>query len=149
MALHWDVGSIANYKEVTTSPFDPKKWHPVTWYLITACMPVGLRGITEKNKAKFFERLTIYQRMTGPALQFSDTEKPGGPLIDVYITMEDIERHVGLSVNVGDESDTKFATKVRYWASRDYKLTADDNPDSLTAHDWCAKRAKETEKVEA
>jgi hypothetical protein len=142
MALYWDLSKVRDCEQVNGDPANPENMHPVLHYLLFSCMAVGLRGITEKNKDKFFERLTIYQKMCGSALRY----RTGNDVVDVYITMEDIERYIGLKVNVSDETDATFAKRVRTWA-KSYKVRKEDNPDGLSALEYVAVHHKPKEQV--
>jgi hypothetical protein len=134
MSLNWSILSVRDHEAVNFNPLKPEEIHPVLHYLIFACIPVGMSGITEKNKVKFFERISIYQRMCGPAIKFA-----GG--VQVYVTMEDIERYVGLSTNVSNETDAWFFKNVRRWALDSwYEINKDAN-EGDSAMEYIEKRA--------
>lgn len=78
-----------------------------THCLIWASIHVGLSGITEKNWQEFFERLSTVEQTLGAFRKGSE-----GP---VFFTPEDVKAHIGLSLNVADESKTKFNAKIARW----------------------------------
>jgi hypothetical protein len=134
MSLNWDLRSIKDLDAIRNNPLKPDEQHPVLYWLIWAMLPIGMPGITEQNKAKVYERLCIYQLMTGPALKYTDG-------VAVYVTMEDVERCIGLKVNVGTETDAVFYRKVKRWANdKWYKVDVERNPDKLPAFDYVAQR---------
>lgn len=135
MSLNWDLRSIKDLDAIRDNPLKPDEQHPVLYWLIWAMLPIGMPGITEQNKAKVYERLCIYQLMTGPALQYKD-----GTV--VYVTMEDVERCIGLKVNVGTDTDAAFYKKVKRWANDQwYKVDKGRNPASMSALEYVAHRA--------
>lgn len=133
MSLDFNLSKIP--KELKTDPLKPSEMHPVLYWLIWATIPMGIGSITEKNHLKVFERLTVWQRMVGPAISFHKGDK-------VYITLADIRAYIGLSTNVSTETDAVFYRKVARWASQDYRIMEHDNPDEVSAIDYFKKRAE-------
>lgn len=98
MSLNFDLTACktrlgeARYNSITTSPWDSKKWHPVTDSLIWNCMFTGLGEITEKNVDEFAARLAILRMKHGDELQYGDGTS-------VALTRKDVENHIGLRTN--------------------------------------------------
>lgn len=105
MPLTWNVGEIADWKTVTTSPDtrdkEDQKWHPVTHALIMHSMTLGYGHISEKNYKEIALRWAQYQHACGEVLGYQLMEK-------VYITEEDVRMHIGLRTNVGWISKAKW-----------------------------------------
>ena len=132
MSLNFDVSKIANHTVVTTSPFDEKKWHTVTEALVWASMAIELGEITEANVDKFYRRLALWQKAFGPWLRFNDAE--------IYLTLEDVKLHIGLTTNVSNSTDKAFATKLVEAMARE--LHTIKNKDGISAHQYSADKAK-------
>jgi hypothetical protein len=79
-----------------------------THCMIWASIHVGLSGITEKNWQEFYTRLSTVERTLG-AFRSDEARTP------VFFTPEDVRAHIGLSMNVGDESKAKFNAKIARW----------------------------------
>ena len=108
MALNYDTTGIP--ESITTSPFDMDQWHPVTHYLMFSTMAIGMGEITKQNAPEFFRRIAILQKIDGPALTYRD--HLDGTTKKIYITMEDIQNHIGLKTNVTLQSKTEFNKKM-------------------------------------
>lgn len=121
MALHWELGRIANWEAVTQevadydAPMDgikkgDKLLRIVTQVLVRATMSVGMGRITEENHEEFFCRLRLLEqvdgaRMYGPA----PDHKPR------FITLGEVRDHIGLSTNVSAETNAKWLKA--FWAT--------------------------------
>ena len=81
-----------------------------TYMLIFASMQVGLREITAKNAATYFDRLSRLEGLYGAFRKSAD-----GP---VYFTREEVDAHIGLSTNVADVPTRTFNANLRKWAKR-------------------------------
>lgn len=103
MSLNWDIGQIKDWETVTkivAEHDDPhrgikagqKMMNPVTEALIWATMAIGVGEITSKTIDKFFERLRLVEKLSGPML----SSQSG----DYIITRADVEKHMGLRTNV-------------------------------------------------
>lgn len=95
MSLNWDISKVENYKELTENGLNS-----VTNALIWGTMAIGMREITSKNWERFYKRLHILERVKGAFLVSG-----GNP---VYLTKDDVKRHIGLTTNVSNETDTQF-----------------------------------------
>lgn len=117
MALQW---SIENVKDCEQVCFDHdadgsrSAMKHITHYLIMSSMALGLRGITDKNWRTFYKRLHVLE-----SVALGERE---------YTSIEDVRSHIGLTVNVADETDAKWAARIaknivgNRLSDADYKL---------------------------
>lgn len=105
MSLDFSVVNVANYQEVTTDPFDSKKWHPVTSGIVFLTMAIDMNGPTKENLDEFTRRATIWQSISGASLYDRD-------MGDLYLTRKDFELHIGLTTNVITRSKAEFDKKI-------------------------------------
>lgn len=141
MSLNFDLTDIADHESVCwdhiTDPervehikthgpgggFFPPKWfveddgtvkvmNSITHQLIFAMLELGVKGkITASNVDEVITQVAITQRLRGPYLR----RREGGEWIDVYITEEDIRRHIGLRTNAFGSGNTLRGFKERMW----------------------------------
>jgi hypothetical protein len=102
MSLNFELGGIENYRE--TGYDRDGVLRPETKSLIFATMVVGIGRITEGNAAEFYARLHAFERLNGTYL----TEQGK----NVYLTPEDVRRHIGLTTNVANETRAKWLKRV-------------------------------------
>ena len=78
------------------------QWHPVTVALIWHTLGTGIGTITEANADEVYARIRLIESLHGASLRNAEGEQP--------ITMEDVQRHIGLHTNASftDESRAKF-----------------------------------------
>jgi hypothetical protein len=107
MALHWNIGDIANFKElchinVRTNDKGEEicDIHPVTDALIWSCMSVGMGEITEQNYEEFYRRMVALAKIHGPMLRNKDGS--------MAISLADVRAHIGLRCNVSFQHDLEF-----------------------------------------
>ncbi len=99
MSLNFDLTACktrlgdAEYERITTDPFRPGKWHPVSNALIWMTMAVGIGKIDETTIDEFCYRMRILQKIDGAELQYNDDTV-------IEITRKDVENHIGLRTNV-------------------------------------------------
>ena len=98
-------------KNIYDHPNDPEKWHPVAEALAFVTMTIGIGSITEKNADKFFERLSLYQAVTGPLIRYGDGTK-------TYITLEDVKDYIGMTTNASNYGDAQWKKRIIEIASR-------------------------------
>ena len=109
MSLDYQLSEIENWQELCVRLESEKKeeWHmtplqPKTHALVWASMLIEMGTINEKNVDEWDFRLRcIYRLDLGP------TNKHYMP------TREDIEKHIGLRVNVVTVSRAKFMTRCK------------------------------------
>jgi hypothetical protein len=111
MPLTFDVKEIDNYEVVTTKPHtrgtDKQEWHPVTEVLVFLSMACGYNKITKENAKEVYERVNIYQVLSGAPLASSEG--------DIWLTLEDVEMHIGLKTNASPTTKAEFFKLVRRW----------------------------------
>lgn len=86
MALSWNIEKCRDYKELTKD-----ENRTLTDTLIWATMFVGIPTITENNAKEFYARLRLMELLNGTFV--SQKGKA------YYLTLEDVERRVGLTTN--------------------------------------------------
>jgi len=102
MSLNFELSNIENYRE---TGYDAEGvLRPETKSLIFATMVVGIGRITKENAAEFYARLHAFERLNSTYL----TEKG----VDIYLTPEDVKRHIGLTTNVANETRAKWLKRV-------------------------------------
>ena len=107
MALHWNIGDIANFKElchinVRTNDEGEEicDINPVTDSLIWSTMAVGMGEITEDKYEEFYRRMVALAKIHGPMLRNEDGS--------MAITLADVRAHIGLKCNVSFQHDLEF-----------------------------------------
>jgi hypothetical protein len=119
MALHWELGHIANYKEVcfteatTAQPeygiaVGDVLLTPATRNLIELTMVVGIGRITEKNAGEFYARARLSDRLYAV--------RP-----EQCVTVEQVQQHIGLRTNVSDEARATWFKRIRNFMDRDVR----------------------------
>lgn len=115
MALHWNLEGIADRQTVCFMlAVDDERMsgikrgerilNPVTNALIWATMAVGIGKLTADNVDEFWTRLQLLDRLDGGSF----CEDMDGTKLD----RGDVERHVGLSTNVTNETRAKWIKRV-------------------------------------
>ena len=115
MSLDYELGKIANYKEVCyTGEPGQRKMSPVTHALIFITMSVDIGRITEKNYLEFYSRAKFVAALFGCTLYRDRTESD--------FTVEEIRAHIGLHTNVADKTRAYFVKRHidSYFRSADY-----------------------------
>ena len=115
MSLDYELGQIANYKEVCyTGEPGQRKMSPVTHALIFITMSVDIGRITEKNYLEFYSRAKVVAALFGRTLYRDRTESD--------FTVEEIRAHIGLHTNVADKTRSYFVKRHidSYFRSADY-----------------------------
>ncbi len=122
MALHWDLTKVQNNKKVCwvrrknrdTGKMETRM-NPVTSSIIWFTILAGIGRLTEKTVPLFFCRLRAWERCHGASLLRG---KKG-----YFITLEDIQKHEGLSTNVfPQESDNQFLKRLGKSLMRDVSI---------------------------
>ena len=115
MSLDYELGNIANYKEVCyTGEPGQRKMSGVTHALIFVTMSVDIGHITEKNYLEFYTRAKFVAALHGRTLYRDRTESE--------FTVEEIRAHIGLHTNVSDRTRAHFVKRHVdiYFRSADY-----------------------------
>ena len=126
MALHWNIGDCENHKEliICTNPDAPEdereyKLSNLTNNLIWATITVGIPKITLTNYKDFYARVYFLNDIHGGIIQkWNDTKKEFE-----RVTLEDIERHVGLTTNASRISRAKFIkAQIKAWENQNMEI---------------------------
>lgn len=107
MSLNWNVERIDNYEGVCWigAEGDPERhMNPVTKALIFMTMSVGLGVITKDNAEEFYARTHVMEQVHGQSTHI------GGE--GIYISPADVQRHIGLTCNVGNETRAQWARRI-------------------------------------
>ena len=102
MALSWDITKVEDYKDKCWVPLDDGGFqvHPTTDAIIWACMAVDMQRITVKNAEEFYTRYLMVSRASGR----DERER--------WLTLADIEAHIGLWTNVSTRTKGQFHKRV-------------------------------------
>ena len=79
-----------------------ERFSPLTNCFIWATMSVGMGTITKENHGEFWLRLNLLERIRGPFISKKTEEGEGWE--PRFITLEEVEAHIGLGTNVSQES---------------------------------------------
>ena len=132
MSLNFDYHLVPDH--ITTSPFDENKIHPVTNYLIWSSLLTGISSITKANVDEVFRRIAVLQKLNGSDIQYSDSIS--GDWVEIYLTRQDIENHIGLWTNASSLTDVQFDMKIMDRLSREATTSYVD----ASAHDRVQER---------
>jgi hypothetical protein len=139
MSLDWDMKHVANRRELIDHPcpstHELDGIHPLTHFMIWTMLAIGVREITEKTVDTVYERMNLYQRVTGAALRYHNGDA-------VYVTEADVRRYIGLTTNVTPKTNIEFY-KFLLDMGRNYRLTEKANPGNVTALAFVANRAQQ------
>ena len=124
MALHWNIGEIADWENVcrinVREEDGEEVWdlNPVTDGLIWSTIGVGMGEITEDNYELFYQRMLALAAIHGPMLRNEDGS--------MAHTLADIKAHIGLKCNVSFQNRLEFQMGLgrRVWEETGYKLKA-------------------------
>lgn len=84
---------------------DGQQVAPVTHSIIFACMTVGIGRITDKNVGEFYARMRVLYLLESVGGLYEN----GKPRM---ITMKELNDHVGLFTNVGNETRAQWARRL-------------------------------------
>jgi len=106
MALNWNVEDVKNHKRLIYSKNDDGTYKMKKIYetIILSTMIVGMRGITEENYEKFYNRLRLVESVNGAF--FFETKR--GKHHPRYIKKEEIKNMIGLRTNASELTRNKF-----------------------------------------
>ena len=110
MSLNWDLTKIKNYEELCWEKNEDgtSRLNVVTDSLIWLSMAIGIGRITEENAPEVYGRIAAYEKLFGSfMIKFDDNGKQR-----VFVTPEDVSNHIGLSTNVGKETEASFRKRI-------------------------------------
>jgi hypothetical protein len=110
MALNWDVTEVKDHEEV----LEGMEWS-ITEIMIWYTIAIDLGEITDENAGEFFQRISIWERIMGPAFFYTED----GDKKDRYMTLADVKRRVGLSTNVVNLTRSKWNKRIMEILNRD------------------------------
>ena len=76
--------------------------------IIHFCMFTGIQSITEKNVGEFFARVHFIESKDGA---HRSSRADDGTKAEVFVTLEECRRYIGLSTNVSNETRKQFLTR--------------------------------------
>jgi hypothetical protein len=96
---------------------------PLCFAITHGLMFTSMSGITEDNASEFYARIHLVEKLTGP-FRIGPVDD-NGEQSEVFITPDEVKQCIGLTVNVAQESRTKFMNgfvknNIEGWKS-DYK----------------------------
>lgn len=132
MALNWDLTGITDRKEwmwyraavdipsgeITKGE---KMMNPITHQLIWTTMIIGIGRWTKANIKEVFYRIRSYELACGPLFKLTKNKADslnGGQVRkdtfdeDGYLSYAEVAKHVGLSTNVGNETNVWWRRKL-------------------------------------
>lgn len=119
MSLDYQLKEIKNFEQLCfymgpddENPKGPqiKKMNPITYALIWITIPIQCGVITEKNYEQVFKRIYLNEQIFGAFNRRHGKKK--GEIIDVPITLKDVQDHIGLRTNVPCDSEAVFRKYV-------------------------------------
>jgi len=114
MSLNWDLGKIKDHKEycwIEDTEEGGVRLRGITETLIWMTMMVGINEISEKTATEFFARASLEEALWGAMRSKGDES--------VYVSIEDVRRHIGLKTNASPYTKTQWLCKVyRQWNAR-------------------------------
>jgi len=132
MALTWSVSSVTDWEEIVAetrpSPMGGAEYvdgvsieqmnqDRITTWIIFRSVDIGMNGITSKNVNEFFRRLNVLQTWKPEASPRLFTGSLDDKVtLDNYsptpVTLEDVQRRIGLSTNASVNTKAKFDSMV-------------------------------------
>lgn len=125
MALRWSIKKILGFKRNPDDyyvPIENKKGskvfdiQPITKHLVYETMIVGLGEITIHNIDEWLIRMKLVEKLYGTSLMIRDDK---GNVKPYHITVEDLERHIGLWTNAERIKRKEFVSRCVSGVLRD------------------------------
>lgn len=130
MPLDWNISRIKDSSKVCfVDDGKDTKLSTLTRTLIFATMHVGIPRITEENAVEFFNRCHIHEQVVGN-WQYRLSEDQDPKTVAIYIKLDDVKSHIGLSTNASRLTDAVFNKRVIEHLYADAK-TAMENQTAL------------------
>lgn len=119
MPLTWNIGEIEMYKDNINSAYIEREEGgekhfdlvPITKTFIFWGGAVAMGWITESNASEYYGRSKTIEEVIGAGFM-QDWEKDKNDqwqVVEVYMTMQDVKNHIGLSTNHGMRNLTEWS----------------------------------------
>lgn len=110
MSLNWDTRNVEYFKKNPDELWVNDDLNVETKSLVFGSMSIGIGSITEKNCIDFYARWKTLEKLDKAFYLYSvfiDNEKTYQ-----YLTMDIVRKHIGLSTNVGFESQSNWSKRM-------------------------------------
>lgn len=104
MSLDWNI------KKCNPATLQDKADSSRHYVICVLCAVTGVSAITKENSMEVFRRFHTIEELDGPMLM--DGKGNG-----IYLTQQDVDRFIGMTVNVAPMSNSQFVKKLRKIAS--------------------------------
>lgn len=118
MALWWELGEIENAEslwETATTDMPSmgieagqQYMNNTTYTLIWLLQAVGIPSITPQTARDVYARITFLEKNRG-AMRYGPNRS------DVFFTIDEIHRHIGLKTNATRQTETEFLKRAKGW----------------------------------
>ena len=148
MALRWSIKNIMGFKRNPDDyyvPIENKKGskvfdiQPITKHLVYETMVVGLAEITVNNIDEWLIRTRLIEKLYGTSLMIRDDK---GVVKPYHITIEDLEKHIGLWTNASRLKRKEFVNNCISGILRDitYNVYKDVEKERIREKEELSKR---------
>ena len=110
MSLNWNIQDFDEDHEI----MQEDEWER-TKSIIFLTMTMGINHITEKNYVEFFTRVSFYEHVNGSFFWKNND----GVREDIYFTLEDVKKRIGIWTNASTITKAKFRNSVYDSFSKD------------------------------
>jgi hypothetical protein len=125
----WQAHNVENFEQLIKLDSNGRKVLNFASCALINTMPiVGITEITEETKRDLWVRIAIFHAMTGSLFYFEQKDKK----VPVFLTQQDVYRHVGLSTEGANYPFVEFCDK---WI-------ANRNIEEETSPTWCANNSR-------
>lgn len=80
----------------------------LTGIIVHFCMFTGMQSITAKNVGEFFSRVNFIESKDGA---HRSSRSDNGTKAEVFVTLAECRRYIGLATNVSNETRKQFLTR--------------------------------------
>jgi hypothetical protein len=118
MPLTWNISEIEMYRDDINSAYyeindgDEKRFDliPITKNFIFWSGAVAIGWISESNAAEYYGRSKAIEEIIGQGFmqKWSKDDNGNSEIVEVYMTMQDVKNHIGLSTNHGMRNLTEW-----------------------------------------
>jgi len=115
MPLTFNYENVANKDVVCTDPNDPDKFHPVLDAIVMLSMVCGYNDINERTYRWIHKRIAQYEAIVGAYLGYTGEDNKRK---SIYITLEDVQRYIGLTLNTTRTQDSQWRLDLARIARR-------------------------------